>query len=95
MKMPHEITTNVRMYYNENLNSVYMFVPGTMAMILMLISAMMTSIAITREKEMGTMEILLVSPLRAHPHYCWESHPLFVAVNHQCHSDIANWPFCF
>lgn len=64
MKMPYEIETNVRMYYNENLNSVYMFVPGTMAMILMLISAMMTSISITREKEMGTMEILLVSPLK-------------------------------
>ncbi len=64
IKMPYEIETNLRMYYNENLNSVYMFVPGTMAMILMLISAMMTSISITREKEMGTMEILLVSPLK-------------------------------
>ncbi len=64
MKMPYVIETNLRMYYNENLNSVYMFVPGTMAMILMLISAMMTSISITREKEMGTMEILLVSPLK-------------------------------
>jgi ABC-2 type transport system permease protein len=41
-----------------------MFVPGVMAMILMLISAMMTSISITREKELGTMEILLVSPLK-------------------------------
>ena len=64
IKMPYEIETNLQMYYNENLNSVYMFVPGTMAMILMLISAMMTSISITREKEMGTMEILLVSPLK-------------------------------
>lgn len=41
-----------------------MFVPGTMALILMLISAMMTSISIAREKEMGTMEVLLVSPLK-------------------------------
>ena len=41
-----------------------MFVPGIMAMILMLISAMMTSISIAREKEMGTMEVLLVSPLQ-------------------------------
>ena len=43
----------------------FMYVPGTMALILMLISAMMTSITIAREKEMGTMEILLVSPLKA------------------------------
>jgi len=61
---PMQITTNVRMLYNEELKGVYMFVPGIMAMILMLISAMMTSISIAREKELGTMEILLVSPLR-------------------------------
>ncbi len=53
-----------RMMFNTDLASVYMFVPGTMALILMLISAMMTSISIAREKEMGTMEVLLVSPLR-------------------------------
>jgi ABC-2 type transport system permease protein len=41
-----------------------MFVPGVMTIILMLVSAMMTSISITREKEQGTMEILLVSPLK-------------------------------
>ncbi|MGE4586376.1 MAG: ABC transporter permease [Mangrovibacterium sp.] len=64
LKEPLYISPEVRMYYNEELKSVYMFVPGLMAMILMLISAMMTSISITREKETGTMEILLVSPLR-------------------------------
>lgn len=53
-----------RMLFNEDLKSVFMFVPGTMALILMLISAMMTSITIAREKEMGTMEVLLVSPLK-------------------------------
>ncbi len=41
-----------------------MFVPGVMALILMIVSALMTSISITREKEMGTMETLLVSPLK-------------------------------
>lgn len=55
---------NERMLYNENLDGVHLFVPGIMAMILMLISTMMTSIAIAREKELGTMEILLVSPLK-------------------------------
>ncbi|WP_339736782.1 ABC transporter permease [uncultured Sunxiuqinia sp.] len=64
VKLPMQIKPEVRMYYNESLESVYMFVPGIMAMILMLISSMMTSISITREKELGTMEILLVSPLR-------------------------------
>ncbi|MDP4186094.1 MAG: ABC transporter permease [Bacteroidota bacterium] len=64
MKMPYEIEVQPRMFFNEVLKSVYMFVPGIMALILMLISAMMTSISITREKELGTMEILLVSPLR-------------------------------
>jgi len=54
----------VRMFYNEELRSPHVFVPGTMALILMLISAMMTSISITREKEMGSMEILLASPMR-------------------------------
>lgn len=64
IKMPYQIEIQPRMFFNEVMKSVYMFVPGIMAMILMLISAMMTSISITREKEMGTMEILLVSPLR-------------------------------
>ncbi len=58
------ITPDVRMYYNPDLKSVFMFVPGTMAIILLLISALMTSITITREKELGTMEVLLGSPLR-------------------------------
>lgn len=64
LKLPHQINTEVRMLFNEGLKSVYMFVPGIMAMILMLISAMMTSISISREKELGTMEILLASPLK-------------------------------
>jgi ABC-2 type transport system permease protein len=63
-KLPMQITPEVRMQYNPLLKGVYMFVPGIMAMLLMLISALMTSISITREKELGTMELLLVSPLR-------------------------------
>ena len=59
-----QIDTRVRMYFNPEMKGVFMFVPGTMALILILISAMMTSISIAREKELGTMEILLVSPLR-------------------------------
>lgn len=65
--LPYEIVPEVRMLYNDELKGVYMFVPGTMALILMLVSAMMTSISIAREKEMGTMEVLLVSPLKPLP----------------------------
>ncbi len=54
-----------RFLYNPDMRSVYTFVPGVMTVILMLVSAMMTSISIAREKEIGTMEVLLVSPL--HP----------------------------
>lgn len=64
MEIPMKIEPDVRMLFNEEMKSAYMFVPGVMALILMLISAMMTSISITREKEFGTMEILLVSPLK-------------------------------
>lgn len=60
----YQIVPQSRMVYNAELKSVYMFVPGVMTVILMLVSAMMTSISITREKEQGTMEILLVSPLK-------------------------------
>ncbi|MGM9760105.1 MAG: ABC transporter permease [Parabacteroides sp.] len=54
---------NVRMLFNPQLKSAYNFVPGVIGVILLLICAMMTSISIVREKETGTMEILLASPL--------------------------------
>lgn len=63
-EVPMQIDTSVKMYYNEETKSVFMFVPGLMAMIMMLVSALMSSISITKEKEMGTMEVLLVSPLK-------------------------------
>lgn len=63
-KMPLQIKTDTRMLYNPQLKGAYNFVPGVMAMVLMLVCTMMTSIAIVREKETGTMEVLLVSPLK-------------------------------
>ncbi|MBO4826714.1 MAG: ABC transporter permease [Prevotella sp.] len=50
--------------YNPQMRSAYNFVPAIMGMLLMLVCAMMTSISIVREKERGTMEVLLVSPIR-------------------------------
>lgn len=63
-KIPYTITTEMKMLYNPQLKGIYASVPGIMAMILMLISAMMTSIAIVKETEIGTMEVLLVSPIK-------------------------------
>jgi len=63
-KLPYTINTETRMLYNPQLKGAYSSVPGVMGMILLLISAMMTSISIVKEKELGTMEILLVSPMK-------------------------------
>ncbi len=63
-KVPFQILPEVKMLYNPQGKSAYNFVPGVMGLILMLICAMMTSIAIVREKETGTMEVLLSSPLK-------------------------------
>lgn len=62
--LPYRITPQIRMLYNPQLKGAPNFVPGVMALVLMLVSVMMTAIAIVREKETGTMEVLLVSPFR-------------------------------
>jgi len=62
--VPYQITPEIRMLYNPDLKGAPNFVPGVMAMVLLLICVMMTSISIVREKELGTMEVLLVSPVR-------------------------------
>ncbi|MEG1544945.1 MAG: ABC transporter permease, partial [Tannerellaceae bacterium] len=54
----------IKLLYNPQMKGSYNFVPGVMGLILMLICAMMTSVGIVKEKEMGTMEVLLVSPLK-------------------------------
>lgn len=61
-KLPYTITTEMRMLYNPELKGAYNFVPGVMAMVLLLVCTMMTAITIVREKETGTMEVMLVSP---------------------------------
>jgi len=61
---PFQIKITPRFLYNPEMRSSYNFVPGVMGMILMLVCAMMTSVSIAREKETGTMEILLVSPMK-------------------------------
>jgi ABC-2 type transport system permease protein len=63
-KLPYTIIPITKMLYNPQLKGAYSFVPGVMAMVLMLVCTMMTAITIVREKEMGTMEIMLVSPMQ-------------------------------
>ena len=57
-----KVEVQSRMFYNPELKSVFNFVPGVMALVLLLICVLMTSVSIVREKENGTMELLLVAP---------------------------------
>lgn len=60
----YSITPQIRMLYNPELKGAPNFVPGVISLVLMMVCVMMTSISIVREKELGTMEILLVSPFK-------------------------------
>lgn len=71
MQAPLRITPQIHMLYNPQLKGAPNFVPGVMALVLMLVCVMMTSVSIAREKELGTMEILLVSPFN----------PLYVIIS--------------
>lgn len=63
-QIPYQIIPEVKLLYNPGMVGAYNTVPGVMGMVLMLICAMMTSVSIAREKELGTMEVLLVSPMK-------------------------------
>jgi ABC-2 type transport system permease protein len=64
LQIPYQIIPETRFLYNPQLKGAHGFVPGVMALVLMLVSVMMTAISIVKEKETGTMEILLVSPFK-------------------------------
>ncbi len=64
IQIPYIITPQVKLLYNPSMKGAYNTVPGVIGLILMLICAMMTSVSIAREKEFGTMEVLLVSPMK-------------------------------
>ena len=61
--LPFQINAEIKLLYNPALKGAYNIVPGVMGMVLMLICALMTSVSIAREKELGTMEVILVSPM--------------------------------
>ncbi len=62
--VPYQINPQIRLLYNPSMKGVYSTAPGVLGLVLILICAMMTSVAIVKEKQLGTMEILLVSPLK-------------------------------
>lgn len=70
-RIPLRVEQEVRMLYNPAMRGAFNFVPGVMGLVFILICAMMTSIAIVREKELGTMEVLLSSPVK----------PLYVVIS--------------
>jgi ABC-2 type transport system permease protein len=79
--VPFQIIPEVQMLYNPEFRSSYNFVPGLMGLIFMLICAMMTSIAIVREKETGTMEVLLASPVK----------PIYIVVSKMIPYFLISW----
>jgi ABC-2 type transport system permease protein len=79
--IPLRIVPEVRMLYNPGMRSSYNFVPVLMGMVFILICAMMTSIAIVREKETGTMEVLLASPMK----------PIYIVVSKMIPYFIISW----
>jgi ABC-2 type transport system permease protein len=84
---PHEavpalvIHVEHRLHYNPEMKSVFLFVPGVLTIVLMLVSAMLTSISIAREKEYGSMEVMLVSPLR----------PILIIAGRPCPTCCSPW----
>ncbi len=80
---PVEIKPSTTMLYNPQMKSSFNFVPGVMGMILTLVCSMMTSVSIVKEKERGTMEVLLVSPVKPFLVIIAKTIPYFVisAVN--------------
>jgi ABC-2 type transport system permease protein len=62
--LPYQIQTETRMLYNPDMNGSLNFIPGVLALILMIVCTTLTSVSIVREKELGTMEVLLVSPFK-------------------------------
>lgn len=72
------VQPEIRMLYNPQLKGAPNFVPGVMAFILLLICVLMTAIAIVREKETGTMEVLLVSPMKPYIIILAKAIPYFI-----------------
>lgn len=90
-----EIDGRIRTWYNPNLDSRFFYVPGIVAFVVMLISLLLTSMAIVREKEAGTMEQLIVTPLKAHELILGKTIPFIIISQGQMIMVIAFAKFYF
>lgn len=90
-----KIDSRIRTWYNPNLDSQYFFVPGIVAFLVMLISLLLTSIAIIREKEAGTMEQLIVTPLKSYEFITGKTIPYIIIALAQMSAIIAVAIFWF
>ena len=93
--LPYTINVEQRMLYNPQLKGAYNFVPGVMAMVLMLVCTMMTAITIVREKERGTMEVMLVSPVQPLKIIIAKAVPYLLLSICQHHQHFTIKCFCF
>lgn len=84
-----KVDARIRTWYNPNLNSRYFFVPGIVAFLVMLTSFILTSIAIIREKEDGTMEQLIVTPLKSYEFIIGKTIPYIILSLFQMFAVIA------
>ena len=75
-----KIDARIRTWYNPNLDSQYFFVPGIVAFVVMLTALLLTSIAIIREKEAGTMEQLIVTPLKSYEFIMGKTIPYIIVA---------------
>lgn len=82
-ELPFSIQVDTQMLYNPQMKSAYNFVPGIMGLVMIIICTIMTSVSIAREKERGSMEVLLVSPVRPAVMVISKTVPYFIisAVN--------------
>ncbi|MCG6909969.1 MAG: ABC transporter permease [Deltaproteobacteria bacterium] len=78
-----EIDARIRTWYNPNLDSRYFYVPGIVAFLVMLLSLLLTSMAIVREKEVGTMEQLIVTPLKSYELILGKTIPFIIVAQAQ------------
>jgi len=78
-----EVDARIRTWYNPNLDSRYFYVPGIVAFLVMLLSLLLTSMAIVREKEAGTMEQLIVTPLKAYELILGKTIPFIIVAQAQ------------
>ena len=90
-----EIDGRIRTWYNPNLDSQYFYVPGIVAFLVMLLSLLFTSMAIVREKETGTMEQLIVTPLRPFEMILGKTIPFIIIAQGQMVMVIAFGIFWF